>query len=370
MGKKERPRESPSRFYRDAPIGLCYFDRDLRYVHINEWLASANGLAVSEHLGRTIGEVLPDVASGVEEQLRQVIETGEPIEGGTVEGQTPANPGVTRIFEHSFYPVSSTGDAVAGVSCAVQEVTEREAAKTALAAANQELEAFADSIAHDLKTPLLTVTNFSQYLRESLGNKLNEEQDDYLHRVERAGRRMRHLIDDLRDLADVKGVEITRSKIDLSALGREIIDDLRALVPDRDVRFEVAPGIQADGDSTLLRVLLTNLLQNAWKYTGPSEGAWIELGVAEDDGDVPIYHVRDNGIGFDKTDDKTIFQAFKRLHTKEEFTGSGLGLATVERIVHRHGGRIWAEGAPGEGAVFRFTLGPEHTEILAARQGA
>ena len=111
---------------------------------------------------------------------------------------------------------------------------------------------------------------------------------------------------------------------------------------------------------TLVRILLTNLLQNAWKYTGPSDDAWIELGVVEDD--VPIYYVRDNGIGFDNADSEIIFQAFERLHTRAEFSGSGLGLATVERIVNRHRGRVWAEGVPGEGAIFRFTFGSSGTE--------
>jgi len=140
------------------------------------------------------------------------------------------------------------------------------------------------------------------------------------------------------------------------------MDDLIALAPDRDVRFEAAPEIRTNADKTLVRILLTNLLQNAWKYSGRSDDPWIELGVAEDDGDVPVYHVRDNGIGFDNADNQEIFQAFKRLHTKEEFEGTGLGLATVERIVLLHGCRVWAEGTPGEGAVFRFTLGPPSTE--------
>ena len=136
------------------------------------------------------------------------------------------------------------------------------------------------------------------------------------------------------------------------------IDDLSALVPERDVKFEVQAGITAVGDKTLLKILLTNLLQNAWKYTGPSKDARIELGVDEDENEGPIYYVRDNGIGFDKSECEIIFQAFERLHTRGEFPGSGLGLAIVERIVRRHGGRVWAEGVPEKEAVFRFTLAP------------
>ena len=226
-----------------------------------------------------------------------------------------------------------------------------------LEAANQELQAFSDALAHDLRSPLLIVTNFSHQLHESLGNALTDQQKDDLQRIRAAGLHMVHIIDDLRDLSDVNRAEITRSEVDLSSLARGIINDLCVLVPDRDVTFEAEPGIKAFGDRTLLKILLTNLLQNAWKYTAPKEDAWIELGITENKGDLPTYYVRDNGIGFDNENHELIFEAFQRLHTRTEYAGSGLGLATVERIVRRHGGRVWGEGVPGEGAVFRFTLG-------------
>ena len=204
---------------------------------------------------------------------------------------------------------------------------------------------------------MLIVTNFSHHLPEALGGQAADD----LQRIRVAGRHMVHIVDDLRDLADVSRVEITPREVDLFLLAREIIDDLSVRVPDRNVRFEAETGIKARGDKTLLKLLLTNLLQNAWKYTGPSEDAWIELGVAENEGEVPTYHVRDNGIGFDNANREIIFKPFKRLHARTEFAGSGLGLAIVERIVRRHGGRVWAEGVPGEGAVFRFTLAPPST---------
>jgi len=231
-----------------------------------------------------------------------------------------------------------------------------------LEVANRELEFFSDAIAHDLRNPLLIVTNFSHRLSESLDHPLVEQAEEDLQRIRVASRHMLRIIDDLRDLGDANRVQIGREEVDLSTLGQEIIDDLRVLVPDRDVRFEVEAGIKAVGDRTLLRILLANLLQNAWKYTGPSDDAWIELGVTPSEGDVPTYHVRDNGIGFDNADSEVIFQAFERLQTEGEFTGSGLGLAIVERIVRRHGGRVWGEGVPGEGAVFRFTLGSPSTD--------
>ena len=235
-----------------------------------------------------------------------------------------------------------------------------------LEVANQELQAFGDALAHDLRNPLLIVTNFSHQLHESLGDSLDEQQKEDLERIGSAGRHMVHMVDDLRDLANVNRAELHRTEVDLSMLAQEIIDDLSVLVPDRNVRFEVEPGIKALGDKTLLTILLTNLLQNAWKYTAPVEDAWIELGVTEADSDFPTYHVRDNGIGFDNANREKIFESFERLHTRTEFAGSGLGLATVERVVRRHGGLVWVEGVLGEGAVFRFTLGSSSTDPLTA----
>ena len=274
------------------------------------------------------------------------------------------------MFEHNFYPVKSTDGTVLGVSCSVHDVTEREASKKALAAANQELETFADSLAHDLKTPLLTVTNFSYYLQEFLGDSLDEEQEDHLRRVQAAGQQMVHIIDSLRDLADANRFEMKRDEVDLTSLAQQIIDDLSALVPGRDVAFLAEPGIKARGEETLLRVLLANLLQNAWKHTRLNDDARIELGVVEQEGELPVYYLRDNGVGFDNADAERIFQAFEQLDNGADFAGSGLGLATVERIVNRHGGRVWAEGVPGEGAVFRFTLAGASIQYLAAEQGA
>ena len=263
--------------YGQAPIGLCHLDLDLRYVHINERLAALNGLAVNEHLGQTVGDVLPDVARGVEEQLRQVITTGEPIEVETVEAPTPARPGNTRTLRHNFYPLKSPDGTVVGVSCAVRDVTELGAAVAdvrntgdlqrieeqlaqsvaALELANQELEAFHDALTHDLRSPLLIVTNFAQQLRETLGDSLGEQEADDLERIRDAGRHMINIMDDLRGLGEVNRVEISREEVDLSAMGQDIIDDLRALAPNRAVTFEADAGIKALGDKTLLKILRT-----------------------------------------------------------------------------------------------------------------
>ena len=275
-----------------------------------------------------------------------------------------------RHVDARYDPFFEADGSVSGVVVHARDTTDQKQIEdhlkqsvAKLEVANQELEAFSDALTHDLRSPLLIVTNFSHHLHEALGASLDGQHREDLQRISSAGRLMTHIIDDLRDLADVNRSDISRTEIDLSVLGREIMDDLRVLVPDREVRFKAEPGIKAHGDMTLVRILLTNLIQNAWKYTGPSDDAWIELGVVEDEDDVPIYHVRDNGIGFDNADSEIIFQTFERLHTRAEFAGSGLGLATVERIVNRHRGRVWADGVLGGGAVFRFTLGSSGTEL-------
>ena len=274
-----------------------------------------------------------------------------------------------RHVDARYDPFFEADGSVSGITVNMRDTTDRkqteeehERSVVSLEAANLELELFSASLAHDLRNPLLIVTNFSAHLAEELGDSLDDKLKDDLERIRAAGRHMMYTLEDLRDLTDVTRGEITRQEVDLSSLAREIVDDLSTLAPDRDVRLEVEPGITAVGDKTLLRILLTNLLQNAWKYTEPRDDPRIELGLDEDGSEGPIYYVRDNGIGFDNTHRELIFQAFERLHTRQEFPGSGLGLATVERIVGRHGGRVWADGTPGEGAVFRFTLAPPSSD--------
>jgi signal transduction histidine kinase len=277
-----------------------------------------------------------------------------------------------RHVDVRYDPFFEDDGSVSEILVDVRDTTEQTLTKeelersvVALEVANRDLEAFGDSLAHDLKTPLLTVTNFSYYLNESIGNSLDEQQADHLQRIQGAGQQMIQIIDDLRDLADVDRVEIRPDEVDLTSLAQGIIGDMRALAPDRKVGLEAEPDIMALGDGTLLRLLLTNLFQNAWKYTGKSDDAHIELGVVEDEGGVPVYYVRDNGIGFDNVHREKIFRAFERLDTVGDISGSGLGLATVERIVHRHGGRAWAEGTPGEGAVFYFTLASSSSDMAS-----
>ena len=244
----------------------------------------------------------------------------------------------------------------------IRDVTERKRVDETLRrhtaqveAANAELDAFAYSVSHDLRAPLRGIDGFSQALLEDYADRLDDAGKDYLTRVRSASQRMATLIDDLLDLSRVTRSEMHVGPLDLSALATGIAEDLQKRDPARRVDVAIAPGLHVTADPGLMRVVLQNLLENAWKFTGKRTAARIEVGSVPHDGG-PAYFVRDNGAGFDMTYVHKLFGAFQRLHGAQEFDGTGIGLATVQRVIHRHGGRVWAEGAVGDGATFYFTL--------------
>jgi signal transduction histidine kinase len=226
-----------------------------------------------------------------------------------------------------------------------------------LEAALSELEAFSYSVSHDLRAPLRAIDGFGLALLEDFGPMLPEEAKGYLHRMRAATGRMGRLIDDLIELSRVTRQEMRREPVDLSGLARAALEELRRSEPGRQVDVSIAEGLVADADPRLLRVALDNLLGNAWKFSSRTEGARIDVGVRVVDREA-VFFVRDNGAGFDMAYGDKLFGAFQRLHAAGDFPGTGIGLATVHRIVQRHGGRIWAESRVGAGATFFFTLGP------------
>jgi len=247
-----------------------------------------------------------------------------------------------------------------------EDITERQAADSTLRAAKNEaeaasteLESFAYSVAHDLRAPLRGIDGYSQALIEDYGDRLDEEGQRYLRNVRVAAQRMAMLIDDLLTLSRVTRGEIQRETVNLSSLARAATERLRRADPKRSamVDVKITEGLMADADARLLGVLLDNLLGNSWKFTGKIANPEIVLGVmGEPESTATVYFVRDNGAGFDMRFKEKLFGPFQRLHSPSEFDGTGIGLATVERIVRRHGGRVWAEGKVGEGATFYFTL--------------
>lgn len=224
-----------------------------------------------------------------------------------------------------------------------------------LATVNQELEAFSYSVSHDLRAPLRAIDGFSQALVEDAGPTLNEEHRSHLTRVRQAAQRMGLLIDDLLKLARVTRADVKVEDVELTAMAQEIAGELQDAEPERQVEFTITPNLRAKADPRLLQVVLQNLLSNSWKFTGPRSPARIEFGKSELNGR-PTYYIRDNGVGFDMSYAGKMFGAFQRFHDARDFAGTGVGLATVQRIIHKHGGRIWAESQPGNGATFFFTL--------------
>jgi PAS domain S-box-containing protein len=240
-----------------------------------------------------------------------------------------------------------------------EELEQRVAERTAqLEAANRELESFAYSVSHDLRAPLRAIDGFSRILIEEGGAQLEASDRGYLQKIRQASQRMGQLIDDLLQLSRLSRSELQNQPVDLSRLAREILAGLQQRDSERSVRMILPEKCMAQGDGRLLRIVLENLLDNAWKFTGKQRNAEIQFGCSAAVGEEQVYYVRDNGVGFDAAYMDKLFGAFQRLHSLQEFPGTGIGLATVQRIIHRHGGRVWAEASVNYGATFYFTLPP------------
>jgi len=234
-----------------------------------------------------------------------------------------------------------------------------------LEAANKELEAFSYSVSHDLRSPLQNIDSFSQILMEDYANRLDSDGRDYVQRLRGSCQHMQDIIDALLALSNMMRSELRVEPFDLTALAKGVASDLDQKNPDRLVDWAIAEGLTAAGDAQLLRVVLENLMGNAWKFTAKCPRARIEFGALPQSNGARTYFVRDDGAGFDMARAKNLFTPFKRLHDQSEFRGTGIGLATVQRVIHRHRGKIWAEGAVNHGAIFCFTL----TDDAAAVNG-
>jgi two-component system, NtrC family, sensor kinase len=241
---------------------------------------------------------------------------------------------------------------------AAQDIAETKAALSGeLERKNKELEAFSYSVSHDLRAPLRSIIGFSQLLIEECSDGLTPRAQDYLRRVIAAGDRMGHLINDMLDLSRVGRADLMRRPVDLSNLSRAVAAELEKQYPEHRVTMAIQEGLTVQADARLMRIAFDNLLGNAWKFTSKNNEGRIEIGSTADPKG-RAYYVRDNGVGFDMAYAQRLFGPFQRLHADSEFPGTGIGLATVQRIIDRHGGRVWAEAAVGQGATFFFTLGP------------
>ncbi|HUS27651.1 MAG TPA: ATP-binding protein [Kofleriaceae bacterium] len=287
----------------------------------------------------------------------------------TVRSLQAVSEGVERLARGDFAtPIDvPPGDEIGDLAREANRTADRlreyreQAAREAQAAAtaNKELEAFSYSVSHDLRAPLRGIAGFSLALVEDESDKLSPKGHDYLNRIRAGAQRMGELIDDLLRLSRVSRADFKKERVDVSSLATLVVEDLRKSAPERSVAVDIQPNVSASADPRLLRIVLENLIGNAWKFTSKTESAKIEVGARDDDsegGKQRVYFVRDNGAGFDMKYAERLFAAFQRLHSDKEFPGTGIGLATVQRIVIRHGGRIWVEAAPSAGATFQFTL--------------
>ena len=352
-----------------APDAIVIVDRDGRMTLVNSQAQRLFGYAEQEMLGQPVELLVPDRVRGghVAHRARYMAEPRTRPMGSGLALAGRRKDGTEFPVEISLAPMDSEDGML--VISVIRDVTDRRAAENRistlnsdlerrvaeLAAVNRELESFSYSVSHDLRAPLRSIDGFSQALLEEYGEALTGDGQDYLRRVRAATQRMGELIDDLLNLARVTRREMRSEPVNLSALANAIVAQLQKNEPDRTVTASVQDDLVARGDPQLLRLVLENLLGNAWKFTGKEPAARIEFGMTTQNG-TPVYHVRDNGVGFDMAYSEKLFGAFQRLHAMTEFPGTGIGLATVQRIVARHGGRVWAEAAIGRGATFYFTL--------------
>ena len=332
---------------------------DYRFLEVNGAFEAQTG--ISNAAGRCMREIAPTIEEFWFEIYGRVAITGE-----SVRFQYPAE-ALGRYFDVYAFRVSEPEKR--HVAILFNDISERKQREKEierlntdlavrareLAEANRELEAFNYTVAHDLRNPLTAINGTCQAIQARCGDMLDEQCKGYLQMAYEGTLRMNRLIEALLQFAHLARVEPKRGQVELSSLALEVATELKLSEPQRQVTFRVADGVMVDGDANLLRVVLDNLLGNAWKYTAMREGAVIEFGVIEIDGESACF-VRDNGAGFDMKDVEKLFIPFQRLPGAEEFRGFGIGLPTVERIIRRHGGRIWAESEPGKGAIFCFTL--------------
>jgi PAS domain S-box-containing protein len=317
------------------------------------------GYTAEEIVGERIALIFPP---GFEAEERNILETlakGQGLQFDTVRRRKD---GRDIDVSATISPVRDASGRVVGISKVVRDITDRRQAEESLARAknaaedaSRELEAFSYSVAHDLRAPLRGMNGFAQVLLDTYGDKFDAEGKDWLAEILLNAHKMGALIDSLLSLSRVTRSEMKRETIDLSALCRATTEELQAESPQRGVEIVVPEHLRADADPVLARALMDNLVGNAWKFTSKVPAARIELGAIDNDGQRAFF-VRDNGAGFDMAYANKLFAPFQRLHTVSEFPGTGIGLATVQRIVRRHGGRTWAEGAVDRGATFFFTL--------------
>jgi len=343
-------------------------DRQVRYVYASPKVSEILGYGPSDLLGKTPFDFMSNAdAKRLRNEFKEIEKNPRPFKG--LVNENLHRNGSLVVLETSGVPIYDDEGRFSGFRGVDRDITSRKEAEErikalntelveraeALEDANAELEAFAHTVSHDLRAPLTNISLSSQVMLDLYGAQIPSESKDIMQTICDATERMDELISALLNFSLASRSELKWETVDLSAMAFEVISELRMVEPDRKVDFSGREGVTALGDGKLLRVVMVNLFSNAWKYTAETDGASIEFGMTEEE-EERTYFVRDNGIGFDMNEVDQLFRAFKRLDGGTHFKGHGVGLATVQRIVQRHGGRTRAEGRAGEGATFYFTL--------------
>ena len=351
-----------------------YFELDLagNFTFFNDSLCRIYNYSKEELMGMNYRHYTDkETRKNGFQEFNKVYNTGEPLKGFT--WPIIGKDGTKRYIETSASLQKDSSGTPIGFRGIVHDITARKRAEEELKkyreqleglvhertikleASNKELEAFSYSISHDLRAPLRAIEGFSQALLEDCEDKLDVQGKDYLLRIRAATQRMSTLIEDLLNLSRITRSEMSMGKVNLTRIVRSVINELQNSQPRSNVQIRIADGLEDIADSRLMSIALENLMSNAWKFTAKQSEALIEFGSLRE-GSKKIYFIRDNGAGFEMTYMDKLFAPFQRLHTIDEYPGTGIGLATVRRIIHRHGGKVWAEGKTGKGATFYFSI--------------
>jgi PAS domain S-box-containing protein len=333
-------------------IPLIVWDHDLIIVRFDHTFEEMTGWSKEEVLGKKIDVLFPE--NSKKESLDRISSAAKSEKPEVLEVPILDSVGKTALA-HGHY-ITARKQEEQEISILDGKLEKRVLERTAnLEAANRQLEAFSYSISHALLIPLQTIEKLCDVLKEKYQGKTDDEEKNYLERMYRETKHMGQLIDDLQKLSRLNRTVINRKSVDVSKMAREIMEEYRQKYPDRDAAVTIEKDIIIEGDELLIKIALDNLIDNAWKFTASKEHTVIKFGSTIKDGKTVLF-IRDNGIGFDMAHLNKLFGAFQRIDTNTDFPGTGIGLATVSRIVNRHGGEIWAESKPGKGATFYFTL--------------